>query len=91
MDTWIIIGLLAGLISSALTKQVGWSLLGQIEFGVLGAILGDCMLSRAGPLLASRAHDVAIVRSLLGAVVALVLVNLVMRMMGERVSLGGGM
>ena len=78
--TWIVVGVLAGIIAAYLAEQIGWSLLGYMEIGVLGAVLGDRLLSRIGPLIPSRQVDATALRALLGSGICLLLMNLFMRL-----------
>ena len=46
--TWIIVGLVAGLLASLVMGGVGYGILGDIIVGILGALLGGWLFARMG-------------------------------------------
>jgi uncharacterized membrane protein YeaQ/YmgE (transglycosylase-associated protein family) len=74
--TWIIVGLVAGLLASLVMGGIGYGILGDIIVGILGAIFGGWLFGRMGwgspfPGLAG-----AIFVAFIGAVVLLLIIRL---------------
>jgi uncharacterized membrane protein YeaQ/YmgE (transglycosylase-associated protein family) len=46
--TWIIVGLVAGLLASFVVGGIGYGLLGDILLGILGALLGGWLFREMG-------------------------------------------
>jgi uncharacterized membrane protein YeaQ/YmgE (transglycosylase-associated protein family) len=46
--TWIIVGLVAGLLASFVVGGIGYGLLGDILIGILGALLGGWLFREMG-------------------------------------------
>ena len=46
--TWIIVGLIAGLLASFVVGGIGYGLLGDILIGILGALLGGWLFREMG-------------------------------------------
>jgi uncharacterized membrane protein YeaQ/YmgE (transglycosylase-associated protein family) len=46
--TWIIVGLVAGLLASLVMGGVGYGILGDIVLGILGALIGGWLFARMG-------------------------------------------
>jgi uncharacterized membrane protein YeaQ/YmgE (transglycosylase-associated protein family) len=44
--TWLIVGLIAGLLASFVIGGVGYGLLGDIVLGIVGAVLGGWLFGR---------------------------------------------
>lgn len=46
--TWVIVGLVAGLLASFVMGGVGYGLIGDIIIGIVGAFVGGWLFSRMG-------------------------------------------
>ncbi|MEO8139956.1 MAG: GlsB/YeaQ/YmgE family stress response membrane protein, partial [Gemmatimonadota bacterium] len=46
--TWLIVGLVAGLLASYAIGGIGYGLLGDIVVGIVGAVLGGWLFGRLG-------------------------------------------
>ena len=46
--TWIIVGLIAGLLASLVMGGVGLGIIGEIIIGIIGAFIGGWLFSRMG-------------------------------------------
>src|SRR5690349_23413007 len=46
--TWIIVGLVAGLLASLVMGGIGYGILGDIIIGILGALFGGWLFARMG-------------------------------------------
>jgi uncharacterized membrane protein YeaQ/YmgE (transglycosylase-associated protein family) len=44
--TWLVVGLIAGLLASVVVGGVGYGLLGDIVVGICGAVVGGWLFSR---------------------------------------------
>ena len=74
--TWIIVGLVAGLLASLVMGGIGYGILGDIIVGILGAVVGGWLFGQMGwgrpfPGLAG-----AIFVAFIGAVVLLLIIRL---------------
>jgi len=74
--TWIIVGLVAGLLASLVMGGIGYGILGDIVVGILGALIGGWLFAQMGwgtpfPGLAG-----AIFVAFIGAIVLLVIIRL---------------
>jgi len=75
--TWIIVGLVAGLLASLVMGGIGYGILGDILIGILGAVFGGWLFGQMGwgspfPGLAGM-----IFVAFIGAVVLLLIVKLI--------------
>jgi uncharacterized membrane protein YeaQ/YmgE (transglycosylase-associated protein family) len=75
--TWIIVGLVAGLLASLVMGGIGYGILGDILIGILGAVFGGWVFSQMGwgapfPGLAGM-----IFVAFIGAVLLLLIVRLI--------------
>lgn len=77
--TWIIVGLVAGLLASAVVGGVGYGLLGDIVVGMVGAVLGGWLFSTLGISLPIPGLAGTILVAFIGAVVLLLLIRAVSR------------
>jgi uncharacterized membrane protein YeaQ/YmgE (transglycosylase-associated protein family) len=80
MDTiiiWLIVGLVAGLLASALVRGSGYGLLGDIVLGIVGAFVGGWLFRELG----WHAPFAGIAGVILVAFVGAVLVLLVFRLL----------
>jgi uncharacterized membrane protein YeaQ/YmgE (transglycosylase-associated protein family) len=48
MLTWIIVGLIAGLLASFVMGGIGFGIIGDIIIGIIGAFVGGWVFSRMG-------------------------------------------
>lgn len=77
--TWLIVGLVAGILSSAVAGGIGYGLLGDIVVGIAGAFVGGWLFAQLG--LASPFPGLAgtIFVAFIGAVVLLFIFHLIQR------------
>jgi uncharacterized membrane protein YeaQ/YmgE (transglycosylase-associated protein family) len=77
--TWIIVGLIAGVLASMVMGGTGYGLIGDIIIGIVGAFVGGWIFSALG--VASPLGGLAgtILVAFIGAVVLLFLIRLVRR------------
>lgn len=74
---FLIIGLLAGWIAGELVFGDGFGLVGNLVLGIIGAIVGGFVLDLAGKPNADRGFVGSLLTSILGAVIILLLANLI--------------
>ncbi len=80
--TWLIVGLVAGVLASLVMGGTGYGLIGDIVVGIVGAFLGGLLLS---PLLGTGTINQnnfslpGLLVSLVGAVILLAIVNVFRR------------
>lgn len=77
--TWLVVGLVAGLLASALIRGSGFGLLGDIALGIGGAVVGSWAFRELGwrPPFEGIAGVIAV--AFVGAVIVLVALRLVSR------------
>ena len=77
--TWLIVGLVAGVLASMLMGGTGYGLIGDIIIGIVGAFVGGWIFSALG--VASPLGGLAgtILVAFIGAVVLLFLIHLLRR------------
>ncbi|HWJ23492.1 MAG TPA: GlsB/YeaQ/YmgE family stress response membrane protein [Gemmatimonadaceae bacterium] len=77
--TWLIVGLIAGVLASMVMGGTGYGLIGDIIIGIVGAFVGGWLFSALG--VASPLGGLAgtILVAFIGAVVLLFLIRLVRR------------
>lgn len=77
--TWLIVGLIAGILASVAIGGIGYGLLGDIVVGVVGAVLGGWLFDRLDwtPPFGGLAGTVFI--AFIGAVVLLLILGAVRR------------
>ncbi len=46
--TWLIVGLIAGVLASVVLGGIGYGILGDIIVGIVGAVLGGWLFARLG-------------------------------------------
>lgn len=73
--TWIIVGLIAGLLASAVVGGIGYGLIGDIIVGVCGAVIGGWIFSALGVTLPFGGLAATITVAFIGAVVLLLLIR----------------
>lgn len=81
--TWLIVGLVAGLLASAITKDSSFGFLGDIAVGIAGAVVGGWAFTQLGWKAPLTGLAGVIVVAFLGAVVVLLAVRL-LRGLGTR-------
>ena len=74
--TWIIVGLVAGLLASLVMGGVGYGILGDIVLGILGADIGGWLFAQMGWGTPFSGLAGAIFVAFIGAVVLLVIIRL---------------
>jgi len=74
--TWIIVGLVAGLLASLVMGGIGYGLLGDILIGVLGAVFGGWLFGQMGWGTPCAGLAGMIFVAFIGAVVLLLIVRL---------------
>ena len=74
--TWLVVGLVAGALASAVVRGSGFGLIGNIVLGIAGAVVGGWTFQRIGwqPPLAGVAGTIAV--AFAGAVIVLVALRL---------------
>ncbi|MBD1866588.1 GlsB/YeaQ/YmgE family stress response membrane protein [Leptolyngbya sp. FACHB-671] len=77
--TWLIVGLIAGILSSYVAGGIGYGLLGDIVVGIVGAFVGGWLFGALG--IASPLPGLAgtIFVAFVGAVVLLFILHLIQR------------
>jgi uncharacterized membrane protein YeaQ/YmgE (transglycosylase-associated protein family) len=74
--TWIIVGLIAGLLASLVMGGVGYGILGDIVLGILGALIGGWLFAQMGWGTPFSGLAGAIFVAFIGAIVLLVIIRL---------------
>jgi uncharacterized membrane protein YeaQ/YmgE (transglycosylase-associated protein family) len=74
--TWIIVGLVAGLLASLVMGGVGYGILGDIVLGILGALIGGWLFAQMGWGTPFSGLGGAIFVAFIGAIVLLVIIRL---------------
>jgi uncharacterized membrane protein YeaQ/YmgE (transglycosylase-associated protein family) len=77
--TWLIVGLVAGLLASVAVGGVGYGILGDIAIGVLGAFLGGWVFTQFGIRVPFSGLPGTIFVAFIGAVLLLGILRLVRR------------
>lgn len=77
--TWIIVGLVAGVLASMVVGGTGFGLIGEIVIGMVGALVGGWLFREAGWGVPFHGIAGAIFVSFIGAMLLLVIVHLVQR------------
>lgn len=75
--TWIIVGLVAGLLASLVMGGVGYGLIGDIVIGVVGAFFGGWIFAQLGVATPFSGLAGTIFVAFIGAVVLLFLLRLI--------------
>ncbi len=75
--TWIIVGLVAGLLASLVMGGIGYGIVGDIIVGILGALLGGWLFGQMGWGTPFPGIAGAIFVAFIGAVVLLLIIRLV--------------
>jgi uncharacterized membrane protein YeaQ/YmgE (transglycosylase-associated protein family) len=74
--TWLIVGLIAGLLASAVVGGIGYGLIGDIVVGVVGAVFGGWIFGALGVGRPIGGLPNAIAVAFIGAVVLLLLIRM---------------
>ena len=74
--TWLIVGLIAGLLASAVVGGIGYGLIGDLVVGIVGAVLGGWIFValRVAPPVAGLPGTILV--AFIGAVVLLLLIRM---------------
>ncbi len=75
--TWIIVGLVAGLLASLVMGGIGYGIVGDIIVGILGALLGGWLFGQMGWGTPFPGIAGTIFVAFIGAVVLLLIIRLV--------------
>jgi uncharacterized membrane protein YeaQ/YmgE (transglycosylase-associated protein family) len=82
--TWIVVGLVAGLLASLVMGGTGFGLLGDIVIGILGAFIGGWLFGQMGWSAPMGGIAGTIFVAFIGAVILLFILRLI-RSRGRRV------
>jgi uncharacterized membrane protein YeaQ/YmgE (transglycosylase-associated protein family) len=74
--TWIIVGLIAGVLASVVMGGIGYGIIGDIIVGIVGAFIGGWLFSRMGWAAPFGGLPGTIFIAFVGAVVLLFIVRL---------------
>ena len=77
--TWIIVGLVAGVLASAVIGGIGYGLLGDIIIGIVGAFVGGWLFAQLGVNSPFGGLAGSIFTAFIGAVVLLFLLRALSR------------
>ncbi len=77
--TWIIVGLIAGILASVVMGGIGYGIIGDIIVGIIGAFLGGWLFSRLGVNTPFGGLAGTIFVAFIGAVVLLFIIRLIGR------------
>src|SRR6478752_4865503 len=75
---WIIIGGIAGWLAGVVVKGMGFGLVGNIDIGIVGAIVAGWLLPRLG-IIIGGGWIAAIINAAIGAIIVLVIVSFIKR------------
>jgi len=73
--TWLIVGLIAGLLASAVIGGIGYGLLGDIVVGIVGAFLGGWIFNALDIRMPVAGLPGTILVAFVGAVVLLLIIR----------------
>ena len=79
--TWIILGLIAGFIASKIVNKQGAGILMDIVIGIVGALVGGWIMVSVGHAPVTGFNLYSMLVAILGAVVLLIVVNLLRRIL----------
>lgn len=77
--TWLIVGLVSGVLASMIVGGAGYGILGDIVVGIVGAFIGGYVFSHAGWHVPFAGLGGTIFVAFIGAVILLVIIHLVNR------------
>jgi uncharacterized membrane protein YeaQ/YmgE (transglycosylase-associated protein family) len=75
--TWLIVGLIAGVLASLVAGGSGYGIIGDIVIGIVGAFVGGWLFSAAGWATPFSGLAGTIFVAFIGAVVLLVVIHLI--------------
>lgn len=73
--TWIIVGLIAGLLASSVVGGIGYGLIGDIVVGIVGAVIGGWLFATLGVSLPFSGIAATITIAFIGAIVLLLIIR----------------
>lgn len=82
--TWLIVGLVAGVLASLVMGGTGYGLIGDIIIGILGAFVGGWLFARLGVSAPFGGLGGVIFTAFIGAVVLLFILGLIRRATARR-------
>ncbi|MDQ3082088.1 MAG: GlsB/YeaQ/YmgE family stress response membrane protein [Gemmatimonadota bacterium] len=77
--TWLIVGLIAGVLASLVMGGTGYGLIGDIIIGIVGAFVGGWLFTALGVAVPLAGLPGTILVAFIGAVVLLFVIRLVRR------------
>lgn len=77
--TWLIVGLIAGVLSSFVAGGIGYGILGDIIVGIVGAFVGGWLFAQLGLAAPFSGLAGTIFVAFIGAVVLLFILHLIQR------------
>ena len=83
--TWLIVGLVAGVLASFVMGGIGYGLVGDIIIGIVGAVFGGWLFGQLGWAAPMSGIAGVIIVAFLGAVVLLFALGVLRRSRGRRV------
>ena len=83
--TWLIVGLIAGVLASLVMGGTGFGIVGDIIIGIAGAFIGGWLFAAMGVAIPLGGIAGTILVAFIGAVVLLFVIRLVKRGSGRRV------
>jgi uncharacterized membrane protein YeaQ/YmgE (transglycosylase-associated protein family) len=75
--TWLIVGLVAGVLASLIVGGTGYGIIGDIVVGIVGAFVGGWLFSAAGWHTPFAGLPGTIFIAFIGAIVLLVIIHLI--------------
>ena len=73
--TWIVVGLVAGLLASAVVGGIGYGLIGDIVVGIVGAVIGGWLFATLGLTLPFSGIAATITVAFVGAGLLLLIIR----------------
>jgi len=77
--TWLIVGLIAGVLASLVMGGTGYGIIGDIIIGIVGAFIGGWLFSTLGVAIPLGGLAGTILVAFIGAIVLLFIIRLVKR------------
>jgi len=77
--TWLIVGLVSGVLASLVVGGVGYGIIGDIVVGIVGAFIGGYVFAHAGWHTPIEGIGGTIFVAFIGAVILLLVLHLAMR------------
>ncbi|MEO6443750.1 MAG: GlsB/YeaQ/YmgE family stress response membrane protein [Gemmatimonadaceae bacterium] len=75
--TWLIVGLVAGILASVTVGGIGYGIVGDIVVGIVGAFIGGWLFSRLGVAVPFGGLAGTIFVAFIGAIVLLLILRLI--------------